>query len=279
MAPAMCRHFGPVAAPLHRAPAPVARSRRVDKGDPAVDAFAAFDSGSQRTGRNLDRITRDRREQGGGSGRGRPRSRPAGLESRREAGRCSERVERGTVRGAYGPAVDDCIGGTPDRRPQALRLRDTRGGCSDPDRTEDLTRPSLQILRLVEHLESFAVERVAGDRERKGQAARIEPEHLAVGMVESEDAAVQHLTTITGYRRGRPLRVEAERSTASSCTSAQRPPSARSGRSPNGIAVGVRSGGHIHPSPLRNAHVPDRRCAAEHDEPIMCAQGEVRRLA
>ena len=165
-----------------------------------MGAFAAPDPGRELTRRNLDRVTRDRREQCGGSGRGRPRSRPAGLESRRQAGRCSERVERGTVRGAYGPAVDDCIGGTPDRRPQALRLRDTRGGCSDPDRTEDLTRPSLQILRLVEHLESFAVERVAGDRERKGQAARIEPEHLAVGMVESEDAAVQHLTTITGYR-------------------------------------------------------------------------------
>jgi hypothetical protein len=195
----MCRHLGPVAAPLHRAPAPGARSRRVDKGDRAVDAFAAPDSGRELARDNLDQVAGDRREECADLGRGLPRSLAVRLESRHQAGRCRERVERRTIRGPHGPAVDHRLGGIPDSCPQALRLRDARGGCSDPDRTENVSRPSLQIYRLVQRLEPLAVGRVTRDRERKGQAAWVEPKDLAVGMMESEDAAVQHLTIIIGY--------------------------------------------------------------------------------
>ena len=194
----MCRHLCSIAATVHRTPAPGARSRGVDERNGAVDAFAALDSGREWTRGNLDHVSGDRREECGDPGRGHPRSIAVRIESRHEARQCGERVERRTVRGPDCPAVDDRLGGIPDAARSASPPGRSRP-CPDPGRTEDVAAHRSRSIGSRSVSNRSLSNGCTGDRERKRQAARIESEYLAIGMMELEDAAVQHVTSISGY--------------------------------------------------------------------------------
>src|SRR5688572_24615310 len=102
MAAAMCRHFGLVAATLHRAPAPGARSRGVDEGNRTVDALAAPDPGRELASDNLDHVAGHGREECCCAGRGLHECEPSG--SRRGTKPGAVANELSVVRSAAGTA-------------------------------------------------------------------------------------------------------------------------------------------------------------------------------
>lgn len=198
----MCRHLGPIAATLHRAPAPVARPRGVDEEQCALPAFTSPDSRSHRSAEDVDHLSRNRRKQGGNSRSRRPESIAIRLEPGCEAWRRRERVEHGAVSARDLPRIDDRLGDVPDGCSQPLRLEEVAGRRANLPDAGHPESPALEVNRVVQRLESsMLIVRRTGHREREGQIPGIEPEDLTVRVVEPQDPDIDHVTIITSYDR------------------------------------------------------------------------------